>query len=148
MRMEKEKDEDLIHGIRYSILSKKLEDLRALEKALPAVEPETAVVKVFHYWKPLAAAAAIIMAVAFIFLFSRSESPEQLFARNFEPYPNVFEPTQRGVDATSDKRATAFSMYEQKNYAAAATLFSELLAQKEEPELLLLLGNANMVLNR
>jgi tetratricopeptide (TPR) repeat protein len=101
-----------------------------------------------HYWKPIAAAAAIVMAVAFIFLFSRSESPEQLFARNFEPYPNVFEPTQRGVDATSDKRATAFAMYEQKNYAEAASLFSELLKEKKEPELLLLLGNANMVLNR
>ncbi len=34
--MEKEKDEDLIVGIRYSILNKKLDELRALEKALPA----------------------------------------------------------------------------------------------------------------
>jgi len=146
--MEQEKDEDLIPGIRYSILSKKLEELRALEKALPAVESETPVVRMLHYWKPVAAAATIIMAVVLLSVFSRSESPEQLFANYFEPYPNVFEPTQRGTDAALDKRATAFAMYEQKNYAEAAKLFNELLSAKQEPELLLLLGNANMVLNR
>jgi hypothetical protein len=144
--MENEKDEDLIPGIRYSILNKKLDELRALEKALPTVEPESATVRMLHYWKPLTAAAVIIMAVAFIFLLTRSETPEQLYARNFEPYPNVFEPTQRGVDPTTDKRATAFSMYEQKKYAEAAKLFSVLLSEKEEPELLLLLGNSNMAL--
>lgn len=146
--MEKEKDEDLVFGIRYSILNKKLEELRALEKALPPVEIETPVVKLLSYWKPVAAAATIVMAIALFSVLSRSESPEQLFAHYFEPYPNVFEPTQRGVDAKLDKRATAFAMYEQKNYAEAATLFSQLLSEKQEPELLLLLGNANMVLNR
>jgi hypothetical protein len=145
--MEKEKDEDLVPGIRYSILNKKLEELRALEKALPPVEIETPVVRMLAYWKSIAAAATVVVAVALWSLFGRPESPEQLFARNFEPYPNVFEPTQRGTDATGDKRATAFAMYEQKHYTEAAKLFSDLLSQKEEPELLLLLGNANMVLN-
>jgi len=146
--MEKEKDEDLINGIRYSLLNKKLEELRALEKALPTVEAETPVVRMLTYWKPIAAAATIVIAVLLLFVFIQPESPEKLFARNFEPYPNVFEPTQRGADATLDKRAKAFAMYEQKNYAEAARLFNELLSEKQEPELLLLLGNANMVLNR
>ncbi|HEX8060740.1 MAG TPA: hypothetical protein VF473_07380 [Cyclobacteriaceae bacterium] len=145
---EKEKDEGLVPGIRYSILNKKLDELRALEKALPPVEIETPVVRLLGYWKPIAAAAAIVMAVALLSVFNRAETPEQLFASNFEPYPNVFEPTQRGDDATPDKRATAFAMYEQKNYAEAAKLFTQLLSEKEEPELLLLLGNANLVLNR
>lgn len=143
-----EKDQDLAQGIRYHFLHKKLDELRALEKVLPAVESETAVVRVLHYWKPLAAAAAIILAISFVFLFNRSESSDELFARNFEPYPNVFEPTQRGVDGTSDKRASAFAMYEQRNFEGAAKLFKELLSEKKEPEILLLLGNANLVLNR
>lgn len=147
IEMEKEKDDDLIAGIRYSVLNKKLDELRALEKALPPVEAETPVVRMLHYWKPIAAAATILMAVVLWSVFSRTESPEQLFAHYFEPYPNVFEPTQRG-NAPDDKRATAFAMYEQKNYAEAAKLFSELLSEKQEPELLLLLGNSNMVLNR
>lgn len=135
-------------GIRYHFLTDKLEQLRTLEKALPPVEEESGVVRMLSYWKPLAAAAAVIAAITFIFLFNRSETPAELYARNFEPYPNVFEPTQRGNDGPSDKRASAFAMYEQGNYDAAATLFTELLSEKKEPELLLLLGNANMVLGR
>ena len=146
--MDEEKDQELAQGIRYHFLHKKLDELRALEKALPAVEPESAAVRVLHYWKPMAVAAAIILAITFVFLFNRSESTEELFARNFEPYPNVFEPTQRGVDGSSDKRASAFAMYEQKNYEGAAALFTELLSDKKEPEILLLLGNANLVLDR
>lgn len=135
-------------GIRYHFLADKLDKLRTLEKALPAVEPEPGVTRVLRYWKPLAAAAALIIAVTVIFLYNRSESTADLFALNFEPYPNVFEPTQRGVDGSSDKRASAFAMYEQGNYEGAAALFTELLSQKEEPEILLLLGNSNLVLNR
>lgn len=143
-----QEDQDLARGIRYHFLTKKLDELRALEKALPAVEPESATIRILHYWKPLAAAAAILLTVTFLFLFNRTESTEQLFARNFEPYPNVFEPTQRGEDGTADKRASAFALYEQKNYEGASALFNELLLQKKEPEILLLLGNANLALNR
>lgn len=145
---DNESDQDLAQGIRYHFLVKKLDELRALEGALPAVEPEAAITRVLHYWKPLAAAAAILLTVTFVFLLNRSESTEELFARNFEPYPNVFEPTQRGNNSAADKRASAFAMYEQKNYEGAAAMFNELLLEKKEPEILLLLGNANMVLNR
>jgi len=145
--MEEKSEKELVQGIRYHFLNRKLEELRALEKALPVVEQESATVRILHYWKPMAAAAAVLLTVTFIFLFNRSESPEELFARNFEPYPNVFEPTQRGNDSNADKRASAFAMYEQGKYAEAATLFNQLLSEKKEPEILLLLGNANMVLN-
>jgi hypothetical protein len=140
--------ERLPAGIRYHFMADKLEQLRTLEKALPAVEEETRVIRLMQYWKPLAAAAALIVAATVILMFNRSESTADLFARNFEPYPNVFEPTQRGVDDGSDKRASAFAMYEQGNYEGAATLFKELLAAKKEPEILLLFGNSNLVLDR
>jgi hypothetical protein len=143
------KDEKkLAAGIRYHFLKERLDQLRTLEKALPVVEAESGATRMMVYWKPLAAAAALIIAVTIIFLYTRSESTRELYARNFEPYPNVFEPTQRGNDDISDKRASAFSMYEQGNYERAAALFSELLSEKKEPEILLLLGNANMVLDR
>jgi tetratricopeptide (TPR) repeat protein len=135
-------------GIRYHFLAEKLDQLRTLEKVLPVVEEESGVVRMMHYWKPLAAAAALIIAMTAILLYNRSESTTDLFARNFEPYPNVFEPTQRGNDGATDKRASAFAMYEQGNYEGAAALFSELLAEKNEPEILLLLGNSNLVLDR
>lgn len=135
-------------GIRYHVLAEKLEQLRTLEKALPVVAPESGVVRLMHYWKPLAAAAVLIISATIILLYNRSESTAELFARNFEPYPNVFEPTQRGDNGVRDKRASAFAMYEQGDYAGAAALFRELLTEKNEPEILLLLGNSNLVLDR
>jgi tetratricopeptide (TPR) repeat protein len=86
--------------------------------------------------------------ISFVFLSSRTPTPLQLYAANFQPYPNAFEPTQRDANVSRDKRATAFAAYEQKNYEVAATLFKELVAEKNEPEILLLLGNANMILDR
>jgi len=145
--MENDKDRDIAQGIRYHVLHRELEKLRALEKALPAVEEESTVVRMLHNWKPIAAAAGILLVITFLFLLNSADSPEQLYAHNFEPYPNVFEPTQRGDNNEGDAiRAQAFSMYEQGKYQAARDLFEKLLAQKKEPELLLLLGNSNMVL--
>ena len=142
--MEDQTDQELIAGIRYHHLADKLAQLRTLEKALPPVQAEAGVIQL--YWKPIAIAAAALIAVLMVFLLNRAETPAQLYAQNFEPYPNVFEPTQRG-DNTIDKRAKAFAAYEQKNYAEASVLFNELLLEKKEAEILLLLGNANMVLN-
>jgi hypothetical protein len=147
--MENDNDQDLAQGIRYHFLIKKLDELRALEKALPKVEEDTVVIRmVRNPWVVIATAAVIAIGIFSILLIQQKESPEELFARNFEPYPNVFEPTQRGDNGTTDKRASAFAMYEQKNYEGAAALFNELISEKKEPEILLLLGNANMVLNR
>jgi tetratricopeptide (TPR) repeat protein len=134
-------------GIRYHAMTTRLEQLRALEKALPPVEIESAGARMLGrpmVW--LAAAAVIALAVVSFVLFT-GQSDAELYAKNFEPYPNVFEPTQRGEN-TTDKRATAFAMYEQGNYERAAALFTELLNEKKEPEILLLLGNSNMALNR
>ncbi len=136
-------------GIRYHVLHDTLLKLRTLEKALPPLEEDTPVRVLQTWWKPLAAAAAIlIITTTVLLLINRGESAADLYARNFEPYPNVFEPTQRGVEGIRDRRATAFALYEQGNYNGAATIFQGLLQAKEEPEILLLLGNCNMMLDR
>jgi tetratricopeptide (TPR) repeat protein len=46
------------------------------------------------------------------------------------------------------ERAKPFQDYEQKNYQAAAEGFKELLSIKEEPGILLLLGNSNLMLGK
>lgn len=134
-------------GVRYHVMITRLEQLRALEKALPPVEVETTVVAMYRSPKVWLATAAALLVAAISYVLFTGDSNASLYAENFEPYPNVFEPTQRG-DSPADKRATAFAMYEQKNYEKAAALFSELLTEKKEPEILLLLGNSNMILNR
>jgi hypothetical protein len=140
----------LISGIRYSHLKQKLEQLRALESALPVIKERAQQGKqIFlqHYWKPLAAAACISIFVVTYFFLNRAQDPAELYAAYFEPYPNVFEPIDRGKIDAANKRSGAFQAYEAKDFALAARLFTELLEEKKEPGMLLLLGNANLMLN-
>jgi Tfp pilus assembly protein PilF len=59
----------------------------------------------------------------------------------------MFEPTVRGNDnASLSPRTEAFQAYEQRDYARAVVLFNELRVTKEEAGVLLLLGNANLIL--
>ena len=142
--------QQLISGIRYSHLRQKLEQLRKLEATLPEIKQEIQNGKqIFlqRYWKPLAAAASISIIVVTSIFLNRSEDPAELYASYFEPYPNVFEPITRGENEVVSKRTTAFQAYEAKDFAQAASLFNELLKEKKEPGVLLLLGNANLMLN-
>src|ERR1041385_6118154 len=91
-------DKSLAKGIRYHVMLTRLEQLRTLEKALPAVEKTR-----YLDWRiGLAAAAVLVIGVAAIFMLG-GNSDAKLYAANFEPYPNVFDPTQRG-DSQPDKR--------------------------------------------
>jgi tetratricopeptide (TPR) repeat protein len=140
--MDEQEEKKFEKGIRYHFLTKKLGELRTLEKGLPVVEVEKR--RVVSYWKPLAIAAGVLLTLTFIFLFTRPETPGQLFAANFEPYPNVFEPQQRDVAAPATARGWAFAVYEKKDYDEASRLFQQLFISDNEPEVLLLLGNANL----
>jgi tetratricopeptide (TPR) repeat protein len=77
--------------------------------------------------------------------FRPHPSTQELFAENFQPYPNVFEPTVRGTNEAT-KRSEAFQAYEQGDYKRAVVLFDRLLQEKKEPGILLLNGNANLML--
>jgi thioredoxin-like negative regulator of GroEL len=74
------------------------------------------------------------------------DSPDELFQAYFAPYPNMFEATTRSNEPVDSKRSEAFQAYEQRDYKKAATLFKDLLKEKNEPGILLLLGNSNMML--
>jgi len=142
--------QQLISGIRYSHLRQKLEQLRTLEATLPEIKQDQQNGKqIFlqRYWKPLAAAACISILVVTSIFINRSEDPAELYAAYFEPYPNIFEPITRG-ETDANKRTSAFQAYEAKDYVQAASLFNELLKEKKEASVLLLLGNANLMLDK
>jgi tetratricopeptide (TPR) repeat protein len=136
----------LIDGIRYAHLHDKLVQLRTLEKSLPTLGQNfTGEFKILNYWKPLAMAATLAIAVSTYLIVNQKTNPDELFAENFHAYPNVFEPTVRGAEA-SDKRREAFGAYDRGDFPAAVILFNNLLKEKEEPGILLLIGNANLAL--
>src|SRR5690606_4324937 len=52
---------------------------------------------------------------------------EKLYAANFEAYPNIIAPTVRdNGEGIEDEIATAFSYYDNRQYADAATAFEKL----------------------
>ena len=141
--------QQLIKGIRYAHLEGKLEQLRILESTLPDLEAKEISLNTLswqRYWKPLAVAASIALVVVTAALWNRGEDPAQLYASYFEPYPNIFEPIVRDGNEAISKRTSAFQAYEAGDYQKASLLFKELLAEKKEPGMLLLQGNANLIL--
>jgi tetratricopeptide (TPR) repeat protein len=143
-----QKYKQLIAGIRYNHLQNKLKELKSLENSLPPVEvKEARFVQFSDYWKPLAAVASLALLITTYILINTPPKPQELYDQYFQPYPNVFEPTLRDMnDQALSARTLGFRAYDQANYVKAATLFKEALAEKEEPGILLLLGNANLVL--
>ena len=76
---------------------------------------------------------------------SRDLEPQQLYAAYFQPHPNIFEPVLRGSSGGSI-RSQAFQAYEQGDYQRAASLFNEITKTNNEPGMLMLLGNANLII--
>ena len=141
------REKTLIQGVRLEGLSRDLRFLKSLEQDL-AKKPEP----VWNHktWYAIAASFSIVVAVAAGLLTLNSKSTsDELFAQYYDkPYPtSVFnESNTRGSETVVSKRSQAFEAYDREDYAQAAQLFSELLKTKQEPELLLLLGNANLKL--
>jgi len=148
LKSKYEKHKLLISGIRYAHLQDKIKQLRTLESTLPPVEiKQGKEIPFANFWKPLAAAAALALVITSYVLINQPPKPEELYAQYFQPYPNVFEPTLRGTeDETLSKRTLGFRAYDQADYQKAVFLFKESLKEKEDPGILLLLGNANLVL--
>lgn len=135
----------LINTVRFGAAKNHLDFFKELEKSLPTVDVE----QKNATWVYYAAAASITIAiVAGIFLLRTTEpTPAELYAEYFTPHPNSFEPIVRGTDELTP-RAKAFQKYEEGDYQQAAALFSELLGENREPEILLLLGNANLAVGK
>lgn len=134
----------IIGAIRNQGLLDNLQYLKTIEEKIQGDQSHEATgIKNWYYY---AAAAVVTLLITVTFLLPSQQSSDELFASYFTTYPNVFEPTVRGSNSTTN-RAEAFQAYEQKDYQKAAAGFNDLLREKEEPGILLLLGNSNLMLD-
>ena len=140
-----QREKIIIGAIRNQGLIDNLLYLKSIEEKIQGDQsfPIASGIKGWYYY---AAAAVVALLVAVAVLLPGKENTDELFAAYFTPYPNVVQPLLRGNEST--ERAEAFQEYEQKNYVAAAEGFKELLDRKEEPGILLLLGNSNLMLGK
>jgi hypothetical protein len=140
-----QREKIIIGAIRNQGLMDNLQYLKSIEDKIQGdqANPTSPRIKTWYYYAA-AAVVTLLISVTF-FLLPSQHTSEELFASYFTAYPNIFEPTMRGSDVTT-KRTEAFQAYEQKDYQKAAELFAVLLAEEKDPEVLLLLGNSNLML--
>jgi len=141
-----EQEKALVGAIRHQGLQDNLQYLKTLEANMQEtvhLKPNWGIKKWYYY---AAAATVGIIILSKVLITSFTETPDQLFEAYFTPYPNMFEPTVRDNNTVVSKRTEAFQAYEQHDYQKAAILFKDLLKTNKEPGILLLLGNANLIL--
>jgi tetratricopeptide (TPR) repeat protein len=130
----------LIKTIRFDGAKQDLRFLHRLEEDLSKADQRG--IPAYYY-----AIAASVLIFILVGVFNPFASPTtlDLYAENFTPYPNLFEPIVRG-DAATNERADGFRAYENGNYQKAITIFSRLLKEKKEPGIMLLAANANLAI--
>lgn len=135
----------LVNTIRFGAAKNHLDFFKELEKSLPDVE----VARKNITWPFYAVAASVLILIAAgVYIFTTQDpNVTELYSQNFTPYPNVFEPTVRG-EVTMTERKLAFQKYSEGDYQQAVQLFSALLNEKREPEIVFLLGNAHLSLGK
>jgi tetratricopeptide (TPR) repeat protein len=137
-----EREKLLINTIRFNAAKNNLTYLKQVERSIGGGKSAT------RYLYYLAAAAcAGLLVLAGIYLPMPNQHPAHLYADYFAPHPNIFEPTLRGGN-TNSIREEAFHAYEQADYQKAAELFTKVLQEKSESQILLLLGNSNLMLGK
>lgn len=139
----------LIEGIRYAHLQKKLEQLRELEAVLPEeLSPRE---KSISFFVPLSIAASIVVIIGVWFFGFRDPRPlnEKLFAQSFETFDSPGSGLTRSEDSNNQTfRAQAYAAYDNGDYQHAIILFKKALqSEKDDPILHLCLGNAYLATN-
>lgn len=85
-------------------------------------------IKVFNLRKlmPYAAVFLVVISIGIFFIFNQKTDSNQLYASNFEPYPNI-EVSNLRSNSENSLENEAFTAYDLENYKLAHELFTEVL---------------------
>lgn len=106
-----------------------LEEMKAWDKKAPPL------VQTIPLWRQaglMRIAALLIIGISIFLLWPKERAKSDLFAKYFDPYPNVVMPTVRGnerEDSTIIQKA--YRAYDQGNYTEAIALFEAASSQDE-----------------
>lgn len=115
--------------LREAIKNKERQKLKQHLKSLETA-PKTIPLR---RWYTMAAALIVLFGLGWALLYSSGPNYEQLYAAQFEPYPNVIVPAVRSdTQVVSKEVATAFRYYDSHNYTQAATAFQDLYKANQE----------------
>lgn len=85
-------------------------------------------IKVFNLRKlmPYAAVFLVVISIGIFFILNQKTDSNQLYASNFEPYPNI-EVSNLRSNSENSLENEAFTAYDLENYKLAHELFTEVL---------------------
>lgn len=95
----------------------------------------------------VAASIALLATLTYFFTLNQTVTTGELYAQNFEPYPNLEHRIVRGEEG-QDQKTKAFSAYQIGHYKEALPLLTELYATEKTPYYLFYRANALIQLNR
>lgn len=110
-------------AMREELLDKKKQQWREyendlIETAAPASRPVRKIS--FRNWLPYAAAACILLAVALVYFFTSSDTPQR-FAENY--IKNNYSQLSQNMDASTNSLQQGIAAYNKKDYDKALLLF-------------------------
>lgn len=101
----------------------KMEESQKLKQHLQNLERKKLKKRLIpELWK---VAAVFIVGLGLFWFFNMSPDYEKIYAKNFEPYPNIVSPTVRDYDIPKSKIEEAFRHYDNGDFAKAATSFKK-----------------------
>ncbi len=118
----------LLKGLELGF-NKELKELLVAEEAkMDASSPLQVTHKKNRYPLIGLAAAVALLITAYFTLWNNNQAHNKLYAQYYNAYPNVEVPVSR----SSNTENNPFALYEQRNFAAALSLFEEIL--RSEPD--------------
>jgi tetratricopeptide (TPR) repeat protein len=117
-------EEDVRHVVRDRERNLLKQKLQGYEEGLPKTEKRDK-----SFWNPLRIAASVAVLLAFggYFYFTGSAvSTEDLYAENYEKYPNTVYSITRGDETDNTAERRAFEAYEQNDFNRAVSYFEAL----------------------
>ena len=121
-------EQDILAGIRHWSRKQLRNELKELEARLEPINVDEEVAftdegqRAKFPWKPLLAAAGIVLVVALYFVFNTLGKPstEELYNEFYEPYSAYAPVTMRGEEGIDTPMKEAMLAYENGDYAVAA----------------------------
>jgi hypothetical protein len=109
----------LVTAIRHESRKDLANELKQVESAIHST-PKTR-----NLWPvSIGIAASVALLISLVFYFKSQSGPnDKLFAENFTPYTNIYDPASRGPE---HEQALAFRYYDEGNYTAAIREFGRL----------------------
>lgn len=122
-----EEDADFKEAISFQLelqYAVKREESQKLKQQLKDLENKKSNHFLPELWK---IAAVVVIVMGGLWFFNASDDYEKIYAKNFEPYPNIVVPTVRNSNTPKHSMEDAFRSYDQRDYAKSAAAFKSML---------------------